>query len=463
MSVNRLLRTSAIRLALRYALLYVLIAGVGLGVLYWATSRYVDTQIAASLRQELAALIGIDRSGGRGRLLHALASRPGLVPENHRFTLLESAAGEKLAGDLNAWPPALAADGRVRNIWIDEELTPAGIGEKEGYWPVIAALLPDGSRLLLAQSIRQAEELQEFILGVLFLTLLAIFGLMLALGWRMGRRMLARVDQVNHTARQILQGNLGGRVPVSGSNDEFDELAANLNAMLEHTDRLVKGMREVTDNVAHDLRRPLTRLVNRLDVILLEKRDGRDYVAVLQEMREDIEGIVQTFNALLEIAQAESGSYRGEWGRVDLSLLTRDLGSLYQDLVEQESQSLQVSVAPGVVVEGNRHLIGQAISNLMENAHKYAGPGAGIVLRLERGDASAQLSVCDNGPGIPADQRQRVRQRFVRLDDARSTPGNGLGLSLVMAVAQLHGSELTMDDNHPGLCVSIKFRTANSD
>lgn len=455
--MNRLLRTSAIRLALRFTVLYALVAGIGLGVLYWATSRYVDAQIAAGLEQELAALATIDQVQGRGRLLDALRGRPGLDPENRRFTLLVSPEGTKLAGDLIAWPPGLVADGRVRNVWIEDNLIPRAKEDQDGYWPMIAAVQSDGSRLLLAQSIRQSKDLREYILSALLLTLLMIIGLTLVLGWRMGRQMLARVDQVNDTARQILRGDLNRRVAVSGRDDEFDELAENLNAMLEHIDRLVEGMRQVTDNVAHDLRRPLTRLRNRLDVTLLEKRTEQEYIATLEDIGQDVEGIIQTFNALLEIAQAEAGNYRGEWARVDLSALTQDLGVFYQDLAEEHGQTLSISIEPGICIYGNRHLIGQSLSNLLENAQKYAGRAARIELRLTCENGHVTLSVCDTGPGIPADRHEHVQQRFARLDSARSTPGNGLGLSLVAAAAQLHGTHLILEDNHPGLCARLGF------
>lgn len=454
---SRLLRTTAIRVALRYAVLYALLTGLGLGVLYWATSRYVDAQISAGLENELAVLTRIDREQDRGRLLEIINSQPVIDPENRRYFLLVSPKGEKLAGDLKGWPPRLRTDKRVRNIWIEDELIPHQLQDQDGFWPMVATDLPDGSRLLIAQSVRQAEDLQEFILSAMGMILLIIVGLTLMLGWRMGRQMLSRVDQINDTARHILQGDLSKRVASSGRNDEFDELAMHLNRMLSHIEKLVNGMREVTDNVAHDLRQPLTRLRNRLDVTLLEARDTEDYKAVIEDAVEDVEGMIKTFNALLEIAQAEAGSYRGEWQTIDLSALAGDIGALYKDLAEEGRQSLDLSIEPGVCIQGNRHLLGQAISNLLENATKYAGPNACITLQVRQDQKHAVLAVCDSGPGIPTAQRQRVLQRFVRLDSARSTPGNGLGLSLVAAVAQLHGADLKLDDNEPGLCVVLSF------
>jgi signal transduction histidine kinase len=284
-----------------------------------------------------------------------------------------------------------------------------------------------------------------------------IVGLTLILGWSMGRQMLARIDQVNSTAARILRGHLERRIPVTGSGDEFDELAQNLNAMLDHIDRLVNSMRQVTDDVAHDLRRPLARLRNRLDVTLLERRDSATYRQSLEETRADVEDVLKTFNALLEIAQAESGHFRGVMEYLDLSALATELAEMYSDFLDQQGQSLSTRIEDGIRVYGNRQLLAQMVSNLIENAHKYAGDGARVRLELRREGASVLLSVADNGPGIPEDRIENVLQRFVRLDGARSTAGSGLGLSLVKAIAQLHGAELTLDGNAPGLIVSLRF------
>jgi len=264
---------------------------------------------------------------------------------------------------------------------------------------------------------------------------------------------LARIDHINHTARAISSGDFSQRIPLSANKDEFDDLSGQLNHMLKRIEQLLTGMRQVTDNVAHDLRRPLSRLRNRLEITLLEKRDTKEYQQVLEETIEDTDDLIRTFNALLEIAQAEAGSFRGEWTTVDMTALLRELGELYKELAESQGRNLTISVHSGIKITGNRHLLAQAISNLLDNAIKYSPVHGKISLFAKE----KTIKICDNGNGIPLSEQNHVMERFVRLDNARSTPGNGLGLSLVKAVSELHNATMSLEDNQPGLTVRLLF------
>ncbi len=457
MKPRRLLHTTAMRLAMRYAIFYAVLIALGLAVLYWSTGRYVDAQVAAGLQHEVHKLTMLDREQGRQRLQAAVQSVSDIVGENQRYYLLKEPGSGKRIGNLNGWPPTLKADGRVHNIWIEDDLIPTHMADKDGYWPMIGVVLADGTRLLVAQAVRQAEDLREFSLATMAVIIAVSVGLALIMGWRLGRALLARIDLINETAERVTGGELSHRVPLSGQDDEFDELAGHLNSMLTRIEALLIGMRQVTDNIAHDLRRPLARMRNRIEVTLLDSRENEEYRQAMQETMSDADELMQTFSALLEIAQAEAGSYRGEWGRVDLSTLLQELYELYKDQAAEHQREFAADIEPDLNVTGNRQLLAQMITNLLDNAFKFTRTGDMIRLEAHCQAEKIQLCISDNGPGIPADQRAQVIHRFVRLESARSTPGNGLGLSLVKALVDLHKAGLQLEDNRPGLRVIISF------
>ena len=448
------------RIAMRYAGFYAVLMTLGLGILFWASSGYVDEQISTGLKQRMTELLRIDGKKGRESLIHALNAQLAIDVKYRRYFLLLGPDNRKLAGDLKDWPPDFNSVGQVTNVWIDGRLVSDQGDEADGYWPMIAETLTDGSRLLLAQSLEQAEELQEVILYTIILILLVSVGLALTMGWFIGQTLLARIDNINTTAQAITSGNFSRRVPLTGRHDEFDELAEHLNRMLMRIEQLLTGMRQVTDNIAHDLRKPLSRLRNRLEITLLERRDPTEYRQVMTETIEDADDLIRTFNALLEIAQTEAGSFRGEWKPVDLSALLEGLGELYRELAESQGKQLIIQVQQGLSVTGNRHLLAQAISNLLDNAVKYTRADGQISLQAERLSEGVVVYISDNGPGIPAEKSALVWERFFRLDAARSTPGSGLGLSLVKAVAELHGASVSLQDNCPGLRVGLRFLKA---
>ena len=374
--------------------------------------------------------------------------------------LLVDANGHSLAGDLKGWPLDLPADGQVHNVQIEDELIPGRSENEDAYWPALGRQLSDGDRLLVAHGLDQAEALLDFVQGTMVTILAASIALALGLGLLQGRTLLERVDALIDTARLIGAGRLNRRIPLSGQGDEFDELAEQLNAMLDRIGNLMTGMRRVTDNVAHDLRRPLSRVRNLLDVTAMEARDTPEYREAIARAIADLDEIIRTFNALIEIAQAEAGSFRGDWAPVDLSAIAAELGELYGDLAEEQGRTLELAVQPGLNITGNRHLLAQAIGNLLDNALKFTPPGTPLRLGVSGANHRVRVVVSDQGPGIPAEERERVLKRFVRLDTARSTPGSGLGLSLVAAVARLHGAGLMLGDAGPGLVVSLEFSGA---
>jgi len=463
MMPRNLLKMTAVRLALRYALLYAILTGVSLSVLYWLTSNYVDSQLSAGLEQDYSSLLRKYDHEGILSLIQTLDQRSSASNRKNEFYLLVDKDSHKLSGNLIQWPDSpVELDGRVHIMWLDDDALTGESDddvndEEDKYWPLIAGRLADGSRLLVAHSIEQSEELQLFTLYVIGAILTITIVLALAMGINMGTNMLRRIDLITATVDNIMSGDLSRRVTISGKDDEFDALGERLNAMLDRIQQLVKGIREVTDNVAHDLRAPLSRLQNNLEVTLLEQRSTDDYRHAMEQTIQDARDIIRTFNALLEIAQAEAGSRRAEWSCIELSELARDLTDLYAPLAEEKGLQFELKVPVSARIDGIHYLLAQAISNLLDNAIKYSTPPGKVRLQVDSTDDKTEIIVSDSGPGIPATERERVLKRFVRLDKARHTPGNGLGLSLVNAVANLHGAKLLLNDANPGLRIILRF------
>ncbi len=453
----QLLRTTAIRLALRYALIYALVMGSALAALRLTTNRYVGT-LQRGLAAEMAALIAAYETGHLSAVEAALARSARHGNDETGFSLLLAAEGHKLAGNLLRWPQesAVPLDGKVVSVWIEDNAIPIPLDDDEVYWPVIATQFVGGERLLLTRRVAQAGALHD-LTEYLFEVLSAAILLALVMSVTLARAILRRMDTISRTAGEIMAGDLTQRVPLSGRHDEFDALSARLNAMLDRIQQLVRGLREATDNIAHDLRSPLTRLRNRLEVTLLQPRDPSEYRELLQRSIEDVEALIGTFNALLSVARAEAGQHRGAWAPVSLSQLVGDLAQLYGPVAEEKGQRLSCVAAPEQVITGNRDLLAQAFSNLLENAIKFTPDSGDLAIRVAPGEKTVIVSVTDTGPGIPEAERLHVLERFVRLENARQTLGAGLGLSLVRAVAQLHRAELALGDNHPGLRVTLRF------
>ena len=450
----QLARTSALRLALRHALAQVLLLAAALAALLWTIDRYVARQVSASLAAEVAALKSLPPAMLAARL-DALANAPGPA-RGARHYLLQDARGARLAGDVLAWPGWLPADGNERRGTLPVLEADGGApypahhdDHDGGAMPAVGVALTDGGRLLVAQEPGEAEDLREATLAAAGGVLLGAASLALALGLVLGWQWLRRIERINATAGRIAAGDLAQRVPTDGRGDEFDLLAGHLNTMLERIEAAVSGMREVSDNVAHDLRRPLARLKTRIEVVLRQPRDAALYRDALEETLADADELIRTFDALLSIARLEAGGEALARDTVDLATLAEDVAELYADECEADGRALDRDLADGVTVVGSRALLAQALANLVDNALKYSPAGSPLALRLKAAGGRARLAVVDRGSGIPAADRARLAERFARADAARNQPGSGLGLALVQAIAHAHGGQLELG-NAPG-------------
>jgi signal transduction histidine kinase len=450
-----IIRTTTFRLVLIYLALFALSAFLLLGFIYWSTAGISTGQTDDTINAEITGLSEQYRENGLGGLAKIVSERA--RNQRQSLYLLIGPGGRLVAGNLTRWPEAATGAGGL--LEFTYQRTVSGIDTSHRA-RARHLQLGHGFQLLVGRDIQERLKLEKVMRTSLAWAVALTLGLGLLGGVLLSRNLLRRVEVINRTSRQIMDGALDRRLPLSGSGDELDRLAENLNEMLDQIERLVTGMRQVTDNIAHDLRSPLNRLRGRLEVTLMGTGSEAEYRAAMEETITESETLLETFNALLNIAQAEAGLGEDSFTGLDLSALVADMAELYAPAAEDKSQILSGDVEAGIQICGDRHLAGQALANLVDNAVKYTPDGGSIALVLRRPGAGAELIVADSGPGIAEADRMRVLDRFQRLEASRNSPGTGLGLSLVRAVARLHCAELILEDNLPGLRVLLRFPDA---
>lgn len=456
MSPANFLRSTSFRLLAWYAGMFVASVAVLFVVVYWITVAALEQQLSDSVERESQVLAELYQGGNVGRVMRAIQLRMMDLRPPRRYYLLQDNSGARVAGNL---PPMKPVEGRVALPVSALVADPAVPGEDlSGVYPVFArgTLLDGGEFLLVGESSYRGMRAREAIIlafgwGFAITVLLAALG-----GAALGAGFLRRIDEVNRTARSIMDGNLSMRVPARGGGDEMDQLALNFNAMLDRIEALMSNIRQVSDDIAHDLRTPLSRLRQRLEAAR-EKAGGEGGAAIEQAIG-DLDAILETFSALLRIGQIEAGARRAAFAEVDLCRIVGTVVEAYAPVAEDRGQRLQTDIGDCPGVPGDRELLTQMAANLVENAISHCPSGVVITAQLKSVSGQCVLSVADTGPGIPAAERGKVLHRFYRLERSRTTQGSGLGLALVKAVADLHGAVLTLEDNDPGLRVSVRFR-----
>ena len=472
MALGKLFRTTVFKISLAYLVISAIGAGIVLGSIGENIRTLLDEQIAQTVDADIAGLSEQYAQGGIRRLIDSIekrARRPGAG-----LYLVTTFAGEPIAGNIIGLPPDLLNHpGLVETIY---QASGGGLEKRRALARIFA--LPGGFRLLVGQDLEEGESVRHILGGALLTSLFWLVVIGTLGGLWVARRVLNRVDAINAKARRIVAGDLSGRLPLAGTGDELDRLVQNFNAMLDRIAELMAGLKEVSDNIAHDLKTPLTRLRSRAEQALRFAKSPEDYRGALEKVLEESDRLIQIFDALLMIARAEAGTGREGMSDFDAASVARDVGELYEPVAEEGGVALKISVEPDLILHGSRELVSQAVANLVDNALKYGGqenadgsgalaqePKAGLpaiaaktvdLAARRRGDR-VEISVADRGPGIPAQDRARVLDRFVRLENSRSRPGSGLGLSLAAAVARLHNGNLQIEDNAPGLRVVLLF------
>ena len=458
-----LFKSTAVRLSALYILLFAICAATLVFYVTAMSERLLTGQIRDAVKQEVEQVQRAYDTGGMNLLLRTMERRARQPGAN--LYVIAGPSGDILAGNVASVQPGVFEEiGWTSAPFIYQRYTDSGVERRH---KAIANIfvLDNGLRILIGRDLGDPERFRLLVRQALMVAL-AIMGLGAIIIWfAIGRNALKRIDRMSDASKKIMAGDLSQRLPVGGSGDEFDRLSMSLNTMLERIEKLNEGLRQVSDNIAHDLKTPLTRLRNKA-ADALDIADGETRRTALEGIISESDQLIRTFNALLMISRVEAGSVAAEMSPVELSAIVSDSAELYEPAAEEAGLDLSASVEPGVEVQGNRELIGQAIFNLLDNAIKYSSDteGAGTVsLKLARRPDGICLSVADHGPGVPAERRDDVVKRFVRLDESRSKPGTGLGLSLVEAVMELHNGRLELSDTDPdkpeqrGLTVSMIF------
>jgi signal transduction histidine kinase len=420
-----------------------------IGVVWWATVGYIEEQNAAFYQEDVEGLAAIYRRQGLPALARVIQQRLASSASNQGLYLLVDGDGKPLAGNLRGWPDGSPdAAGWYNLVRTDEKS-----GQR---FPIRGRVfnLQGGQRLLVAQDQGRLEAARALINKASLWALGG--GLVLALlgGFLMSSNVMRRIDAINRASLEIMTGRLQSRMPVRGVNDEFDQLSENLNAMLDRIDSLIEGVKSVADNIAHDLRTPLTRLRGRLENLTARPGLDEELRGELTSAMTEADHLLATFRALLRIARIESGTHDREWADVDLHPLLEDAWELYQAVGEDKDIAVHLGPVTGRL-RGDRDLLFQALCNLLDNAIKYSQPGSEVALEATATDDTVNISVADRGPGVPPAERDKVVDRFYRSASVTGVPGSGLGLSLVNAIARHHGGQLVLTDNAPGLRATL--------
>jgi signal transduction histidine kinase len=444
---TRITQTTTFRLVAAYVLVFAASVAVLGVVTYLATSVAVQHRLDARLASEMAALQTAAQSGGLARVVERVTARAPARGRDSLSYLVLGAHGERLAGHLAKAP--------LRDGWSD---LVDGETESDGdHLRVLVAPLGEGVRLAVAADLEPVEEIRETILDGFVSAFAAVVMLGTVGGIALSLALLKRVETIRRTAEAIIAGDLSRRVPACGSGDDFDHLSQTLNRMLDRISGLMDSLRQVSADIAHDLKTPLARLRQRLETAQIHAQSAEEYNVSIEAAIGQVDEILATFGALLRIAQIEAGSRRSGFRNLDLSGICATVVEAFTPAAEDAGKTLIDAITPDLHSQGDRELLTQMIANLVENAIRHTPAGTRIVVSLGRVGDEIVGAITDNGPGVPDDERGRLFQRFYRLAQSRSTPGNGLGLSLVKAVADLHAIRLEVRDAGPGLQVMMRF------
>lgn len=448
MTVARLFRSAGVRFAIVYAVLLGLSAAALMMFLWWSTAGLLNRQTEAAIETDAQGLEDRWIQGGLALLILTIEDRLAQNIDDDAIYLLADTEGRRIAGNLPHWPAQITQT----EVFAELTIQRAGMPTRA---MVKRYNLPNGFHLLIGRDVHLRAHLTKLLADAM-LWALAIVCVMATIGALVVRNLFQRsLSDVSATAAAIAAGDLARRVKRSGRGDEFDQLAEVINEMLDRIGRLMDGVRQVSNAIAHDLRTPITRARTRLEDAALHAQTADALRAAIERATADLDGIVGVFQALLRISEIEAGSRRSSFARLDVCPLLAEVAELYEVVAEEQGVTLVVDAQGALVLHGDRAMIQQAVANLVDNALKFSPSGGAVCVSAIARPHDIEIAVSDQGPGIPMEERDKATERFYRGEAARSTPGSGLGLTLVSAVAHLHGGTLRLEDARPGLRATL--------
>lgn len=457
--LSRTVKTFTFRLALVYVGLFALSVIILFAFIYTFAMRYVETQVADSIRTQYSYLLNDYKESGSSGMEERIKNLVAEDDEGNKIYLLVNREYEKLAGNLNEWPKDAKKEGvfEKEGEWLRFHIegtrsTPQGIEVK-----ALAIPLSKWRTVLIGQAMQDHEKIaqtivQTFWASMLLTLLMAFFGAMV-----MTRSVIGRLAIINRSAQTIMHGNISTRVPFTRGGDEFDELSSNLNQMLDRIETLLLSLSQFANNIAHDLRSPLNRIINRLEAGLRSIEKTNPAYRLLEKNIRDMEDLIGTFNSILKISELEANPDFRNFEPCDLQQLLGNLVEFYEPYASEKNITLNNNIDISLTIPGEKNLLTQAFANLIDNAIKFTPEGGKIELSYEKEDEHFDIIIADSGPGVAEEYRDKIFEKFFRLEQSRNTKGNGLGLSLVSAIVKIHNAEISLEDAHPGLKVRIRF------
>jgi signal transduction histidine kinase len=461
----RIIKTFTFRLALVYVGLFSLSVIFLFAFIYTFEMNYLQEKISDAIRVQYSYLLEEYKQGGSSNVEIRIRDMMDNDSEGNEIYMLVNSKYEKLAGNLSQWPKTMVKEGAFEKEghWIHFRIEGTRSNPKAVEVRAIMIPLSKWRYLLIGQSMQSVERIEQTIIQTFWASLLLTLFMAFIGAIIMTRSVMRRINVINRSANTIIHGNLSVRIPFTQGGDEFDELSSNLNEMLDRIESLLMSLSQFANNIAHDLRSPLNRIINRLDSGMRTLEENNPARKLLEKNIQDMQELIGTFNSILKISELEANTEFRSFEPCDLHSMLMNLTELYEPFAAEKDIVLDTRVDNPLVLYGEKNLLTQAFANLLDNAMKFTHKGGTITIRCAISPGSTSIIIADNGPGIPAEFRHKVFEKFFRLEQSRNTKGNGLGLSLVAAIARIHNISITLADNAPGLRIELTFpQTANT-